>query len=454
MAVTPLYDIHNHGMRPFHTAISGFLDGSDSPRDYLERCIEVIDAREPELQAFVSMNLAAARTAADASSARYKVGKPLSVVDGMPIGIKDVIETEDFPTEFGSAMFKNWQADWDAACIYWLKQGGAIGIGKTVTTEFATRPPGPTRNPWDLARTPGGSSSGSAAAVGAAMLPVGLGTQVRGSVLRPAAYCGNFGVKPSLGVINLQGIMPFSRGINHLGALAASLEDAWLTLHYISRTGGGEFGHDCLPGPTEVPDAKSPSKIAVLETIAWNDTPAASKQAFDQLLATLRTAGIEIVGRRDEPEVETLEKMFEEVPVLSDTLRDWEGRYPLLPYGDRDASLLHEETRARLDILRALKPEDYAEALKTAEAMRRHYAKLADKVDACITLTAPGPAELGMGTGSVAFCDPFSILGVPALSLPMLALDGLPFGAQVTGFHRHDRTLISHGLSLMERSRL
>lgn len=451
MADTPQYDVTKHGMRPFHSAVTEFRDGSDTPRDYLERCIDVIEAREPDIQAFVTLDLEAARQSADAATARYKAGAPLSVIDGMPIGVKDVIETEEFPTEFGSPMFKNWQPDWDAACVYWLKQGGAIAVGKTVTTEFAARPPGPTRNPWDLERTPGGSSSGSAAAVGAAMLPVGLGTQVRGSVLRPAAYCGNFAVKPSLGVINLQGILPFSRGINHLGALAASLEDAWLTLHYVSRTGGGEFGHDCLPGATEMPEAVNPRRLAILETIAWEETPPASKAAFDQLLNKLSDSGIELIRRSDNPDIETLEKMFEEVPVLSDTLRDWEGRYPLLPFGDRDASLLHEETRARLDVMRNLEPEDYAEALKTAQAMRHQYAELADSADACITLTAPGPAELGMGTGSVAFCDPFSILGVPALSLPMLAIDDLPFGIQLTGFYRHDRSLVSHGRSLMQQ---
>ena len=139
------------------------------------------------------------------STARWQTGKPLSPIDGMPVGVKDIIETRDFPTENGSAFFKGWHANRDAASVTALREAGAVVLGKTVTTEFATAPPGPTRNPWDPRRTPGGSSSGSAAAAATGMMPAGLGTQVLGSILRPASFCGCVGFKPSLGAINRGG---------------------------------------------------------------------------------------------------------------------------------------------------------------------------------------------------------------------------------------------------------
>ena len=197
----------------------------------------------------MNLDLEGARNAADEATSRYKIGNPLSPIDGLPIGIKDVIETENLPTEFGSDIFKDYQPHMDAAVVYWLKKSGAYVVGKTVTTEFAALPPGPTRNPWTLDHSPGGSSSGSAAAVAARMLPVAAGTQVRGSVLRPAAYCGVFAFKPSLGTINLQGFSPISRSINHLGILAGSLADCWVTTRHISVMTGGEPGHLPIDGP-------------------------------------------------------------------------------------------------------------------------------------------------------------------------------------------------------------
>ena len=174
------------GLITWHNAIPRFLDKSDTPRAYLERCIETIDDREPTVKAFVSIDMEVARKAADKATTRYKNNQPLSTVDGMPFVVKDLYEVKGMPTELGSPAMRGYGGDKDCAHARALREGGAVIIGKTVTTEFGSRDAGPTRNPFDIKRTPGGSSSGTSAAVGAGMVPAGSGSQVRGSILRPA----------------------------------------------------------------------------------------------------------------------------------------------------------------------------------------------------------------------------------------------------------------------------
>ena len=177
-------------MQPFLAVTKDFASGKDSPRDFLERCIAELDAWEPRIGAFVALNLDAARAAADRSTERWRAGKPLSPIDGMPIGVKDIIETIDMPTENGSPLFAGYRSERDGASVAALREAGAVIVGKTVTTEFAWMQPRATRNPWDQSRTPGGSSSGSAAAVAVGAVSAALGTQVFGSILRPASFCG------------------------------------------------------------------------------------------------------------------------------------------------------------------------------------------------------------------------------------------------------------------------
>ena len=196
------YDIHHPETVTFHDRRADFLAGHDSPRDYLERCLNTIDRLEPTVQAWVCLNKEGAREAADAASARYAAGAPLSPIDGMPVGIKDVLQTHDMPTTLGSPIFEGRHTGMDTASVNALRLAGAAIVGKTVTTEFAFMVPGPTTNPYCEDATPGGSSSGSAAAVGAGMVPVALGNQVVGSVIRPAGYCANIAIKPTLGALH------------------------------------------------------------------------------------------------------------------------------------------------------------------------------------------------------------------------------------------------------------
>jgi len=228
-------------MWPFHTELPAFAAGKDTPSDFLESCLACIAAHEPEVGAFVHMNLDGAREAAARSTARWKESKPLSKIDGMPVGIKDIVETIDMPTEMGSPLYKGWQSGRDAATVTALREAGAVIVGKTVTTEFAATFPAGTRNPWDKTRTPGGSSSGSAAAVAAGMLSAALGTQVVGSIVRPASFCGCVGFKPSVGAINRSGSHDhFSQSCQ--GAIGATLADTWAVLRAHPRREGGDPG--------------------------------------------------------------------------------------------------------------------------------------------------------------------------------------------------------------------
>jgi Asp-tRNA(Asn)/Glu-tRNA(Gln) amidotransferase A subunit family amidase len=196
------YDPRTFKALTFHDATARFREGADTPRAYLERCLETIAEREPVVKAFAALNEASARAAADASAARWKAGRPLSAIDGMPVGIKDLLETKDMPTGMGCNAYRDNFPKRDNAAVWALRQAGAVILAKTVTAELGGAEPGPTRNPFDATRTPGGSSSGSAAAVGARMMPAAIGTQVGGSIIRPAGFCGNVALKPTQGAIN------------------------------------------------------------------------------------------------------------------------------------------------------------------------------------------------------------------------------------------------------------
>jgi len=250
---------------PFFSAAANFAAGNDTPREFLERCLSNVEEFEPVVGAFVCHDIAAARAAADRSATRWRDGRPLSSIDGMPLGIKDIIETANMPTEQGSSLFVGCRTGRDAASVAALREAGAVILGKVVTTEFAASEPRGTRNPWDRERTPGGSSSGSAAAVACGMVPAALGTQVVGSILRPASFCGCVGFKPSVGRINRGGSYDyFSQSCT--GVLAASLEDAWLVAVSIAARVGGDPGYPGLQGPDEPPPPRRPRTLAVLQT--------------------------------------------------------------------------------------------------------------------------------------------------------------------------------------------
>jgi Asp-tRNA(Asn)/Glu-tRNA(Gln) amidotransferase A subunit family amidase len=434
----------------FVGATADFRAGKATPRDLLERCLARVEEFEPAVGAFVCHDIAAARSAADRSAERWRAGRPLSPIDGMPLGIKDIIETADMATEQGSPLFVGCHTGRDAASVAALREAGAVILGKVVTTEFASTEPRGTRNPWDSARTPGGSSSGSAAAVACGMVPAALGTQVVGSILRPASFCGCVGFKPSVGGINRGGSYDyFSQSCT--GVLASSLEDAWLAAINIVERAGGDPGYPGLQGPPEPPPAQRPRAFALLRTVGWDDASTEARRAFEAAVARLAEAGIAIADHHADPAIEEVEGAIADAAGLTRQINAWEGRWPLNTYRDRDRSKLSQSALDRLATAEAMTLADYGGVIARRQRNRKVHARLAGRYDAAITLAAPGAAPVGLGsTGNPVFNVPASMLGIPALSLPVLSAEGLPLGLQIMGFVGQDAGLFAIGAAVRD----
>lgn len=430
-------------VRPFFVTIAHFKSGADTPRAFLDRCLTSVTEFEPVVGAFVHLDIEAAKAEADRSGERWSQGKPLSRIDGMPVGIKDTFETIDMPTECGSPIYAGWRSSRDAASVVALRQAGAVILGKTVTTEFAATVPRGTRNPWDPRRTPGGSSSGSAAAVGAGMVSVALGTQAIGSILRPASFCGVVGFKASIGAINRGGCHD-GMSIGAHGPLAATLEDAWIVAREISNRVGGDPGYPGLYGPAEYPAAKKPKRLALLETSGWAAAEPAARTAFEAAVAKIRATDVEVVGRQADRGVATVETVLERAMDISRQINAWESIWPLNTYRAKSAAQLSDVLLARLAQAETMTLDDYRSLLAERECIRAEYARLATDYDAAVTLSAPGAAPVGLAsTGNPAFNVPATLLGVPAITLPVLSADGLPLGFQAMGYLNGDAALFS-----------
>jgi Asp-tRNA(Asn)/Glu-tRNA(Gln) amidotransferase A subunit family amidase len=425
-------------MREYLSQTARFASGKDTPRDFLERCLAELDRWEPRIGAFVSLNLDGARAAADAATARWREGRALSPIDGMPLGIKDIIETIDMPTQMGSPLFDGWRSGRDGAAVAALREAGAVIVGKTVTTEFAATVARGTRNPWDTNRTPGGSSSGSAAAVAAGLVSAALGTQVIGSTIRPASYCGCYGFKPTVGAINRGGSHDFLSQ-SSTGTLAASLGECWQVAYEIAIRAGGDPGFPGLAGPASAPTAEKPRKLAFLETAGWALASDAARRAMEEALERLSAAGVGILTRHNDPKVAVVETAIAAARARSAEINTWEGRWPLNTYRDRDASKLSAVMLERLKEAEAMTQADYRRMLGDRTKTRARYADLAADADATVSLSAPAAAPVGIATTGEPACTVHtSYLGVPAISLPLFRDQGLPLGLQVVGFENDD----------------
>jgi Asp-tRNA(Asn)/Glu-tRNA(Gln) amidotransferase A subunit family amidase len=425
-------------MQSYLSASAEFASDADAPRDFLARCLTALDAWEPKIGAFVNLNIEGARAAAERATERWRAGKPLSAIDGMPIGIKDVIETVDMPTEMGSPLFAGWRSMKDAASVAALREAGAVILGKTVTTEFAATEPRGTRNPWDLNRTPGGSSSGSAAAVAAGLVSAALGTQVLGSVLRPASFCGCFGFKPTVNALNREGSHDY-QSQSCTGVEAATLDEAWQVAYEIALRVGGDAGHPGLSGPDRAPAAKAPRRLAFLKTASWPEAAAGAKQRMDEALSRFEIAGAEIRTANNDRKVAAIEEAIRDARALSTRINNWEMRWFLKTCAERDQSKLSASVLERLREGEEMTQSDYRAALAERARVRAVYAELAAHCDACVLLSAPGPAPLGLqSTGNPGFNVPASLLGAPAISLPVFEVEAMPVGLQVMGFAGDD----------------
>lgn len=440
------YDPKTHSLLTFYDRVPAFRDGSDSPRAFLERCLEMIAEREDEIMAWAYLDPDGARRSADASTERYKNGRTLSPVDGLPIGIKDLIETVDMPTEYGSSLFAGNMPKQDAASVLALREGGAVIIGKTVTVTFGGGDPSRTRNPHDTARTPGGSSSGSAAAVGAASIPASIGTHARGSTIRPASFCGVFALKGTFGAINRQGVFSAAHSMDHLGVFGGSLSDVWITARHMARLAGGDPGHPGLYGGAMPPLPRKPMRLVRLEMAGWAETDEPTKAAYREVEHSLTGAGVEIFGRADDPTIADYDAQLEQVPGLWRDLYRFEMRWPMLQYLARYPDDVPPRLKRGLEEGTGLTQETYRAALVKRDYLKGLHRELANRVDGFITLSSPGPGPVGMDQGSAIFNEASSVLGAPALSLPVMAIDGAPVGLQIMGQIDGDEALTACGL--------
>ena len=426
----------------FAEARTGF-GANGGPRAFLERCLEAINGKEPEVRAFVSMDVDGARAAADAADARWRDNRPLSPLDGLPFGVKDCFDVAGLPTRCNSPFLEDAPpALFDAAHVEALRRGGGYVLGKTVTTELTMAAPGPTWNPWDLRRTPGGSSSGSAAAVAAGMLPLGTGSQVRGSGIRPASICGVPGYKPSFGALNRHGGIDPSPSLNHLVLLGATFADIWDAAQQIAAVAGGDPGHAALAAEP-LPAPRRPRRLARQYTIGWQMTDDASKAAFEAWLGRLSASGVEIVEPSATPELTAYEDATTRTPEFFFALFR-EVAWPWQAARERRPDAFSKTMHGHLDKAIAVSVGEYAAALARQDALRAMHRGFADDIDGFVTLAHIGPGQIGQPeVGTPWYNDASSAIGAPTANLPLLAIDDVPLGVQLMGYPGGDADLVA-----------
>jgi amidase len=393
---------------------SGELTAEGLMRSALERIAE----REAEVRAWRHLDPEQALATARALDAGGHKGR----LHGLPIAVKDIFDTVDMPTSYGSPIYAGHRPAWDCATVALTRAAGGAVVGKTVTTEFAFFHPGKTTNPHNSKHTPGGSSSGSAAAVGSGMVPLAIGTQTAGSIIRPASFCGVVGYKPSYGLINLTGVKPFSHSLDTCGVFSRSVADAAL---FASVLADRDLGDAAAP--------EDALRIKICKGPTWPEVQPDGDSALAEAARLLGNPG-EIA----------LPKDFDGLPQAQATIQAKEGStsffFEWSTRGDDLSPVLSKQLRDG----RAISADHYDAARVLAAHCRRQLAEVFSEVDILITLSAPGEAPEGLdATGNPAFNRIWTLLGVPCISLPGLTgPKGLPIGIQVVGPYLSDpRTL-------------
>lgn len=440
----PAFGIGGRSSLPYTALADSFRSGRDSPRAYLERHLEVIAAREPVVRAWAFLNVDGARAQADASTGRWRAGRALSPIDGIPLGIKDMLETIDMPTEMGVPALKGHFPKRDNAGVAALRQAGAVILGKTVTTEYGGILPSVTTNPFDPLHSPGGSSSGTAAAVGAGMVPAAIGSQVVGSMIRPASYCANYALKPSQGAIN-RGEAQSKTMLTH-GPHAATLEDMWAVAIEMAARAGGDPGCIAMTGPRELPGPRRPLRIAIMETEGFGRMDEASLAAFDAVLAQVAAKDVAILRRADDPRLEEFEQALAGISRLNLDITAWENQWALrsIRESSSDPEGISPIAAASIATAEELGVEGYERALRRRTAIIASFGAVETRFDAFISPASLGPAPRldalaalqagqGFATGDPVFNAPPSLLGACAIALPLAAVGGLPMGIQLMG---------------------
>jgi aspartyl-tRNA(Asn)/glutamyl-tRNA(Gln) amidotransferase subunit A len=400
-----------------------------SPIDLIEAVLARIDAVDARVQAWALVDRDGARATARLLAEEVARGILRGPLHGVPFGVKDIFYTAGLRTEAGSKVLAGFVPSYDATSVARLKDAGAVLVGKVHTTEFATYDPAPTRNPWNLACTPGGSSSGSAAAVAARMVPLALGTQTIGSNVRPAAYCGLVGFKPTFGRISARGVIPLTYTQDHVGLMARSVEDVALGL-------GAIAGHDPADPSSSrepVPDylagltRRRPPRIGLLREFFFERATAEVARVTSEAVDRLARAGATV-----------------EEAKLPPSFRASHAAAHLIMRGDtasihadlhaQKAHLYRPAIRSAIEMGMVLPGDLYVRSLRIRRQFRRELAALLAAHDVLLTPTTPAPAPEGMATGDPQFQTPWSVSGLPSITVPCgLSASGLPLGIQLVG---------------------
>ncbi len=399
---------------------SGTLTSAELTRAGIAR----IEALDTHIQAWAHLDAVGALDCAAQRDRERAAGADLPLL-GVPIGVKDVIDTAGVPTRMGSAVYANHVPERSATAVSRLEAAGAFVNGKTVTTEFATQHAGKTRNPWNAAHTPGGSSSGSAAAVAAGFVPAAIGTQTRGSVIRPAAYCGVVGYKPSYGLIPTDGVFPLSHTLDHIGVIARSVADAAHVATCMMTPAtlpGGPAALSPLTAPTK------PPRLAAVRTPLWPLADAQQAGNFAASVRRLRDAGAEVIEIELPPD---FDRAMQAVKAIQ--LREIADRYAakLAGWGDLVSTEFIDYVEGGVRVTK----EEYAAALALRTDLIGQYDEFIGAYDALITPPATGEAPAGLKfTGDASFCAIWTLCGAPALTIPSgQGPRGLPLGLQIVG---------------------
>jgi len=429
-------------------AACAIRDGALSSEQLVEACLARIRAAEPQVQAWQFLDPEHARAQARARDLDRREGRPTGPLHGVPVGIKDIMDTADMPTEDGTVLHAGRTPAHDAAVVTMLRAAGAVIMGKTVTTECAYFHPGKTRNPHNPEHTPGGSSSGSAAAVAAGMVPLALGSQTNGSVIRPAAFCGVYGFKPTHGLIPRGRILKLSRTLDHVGVFARSIEDVALVAEQL--VGCDELDPDTRPRAripfreVALQEPPLPPLLAFVKGPAWNRAEEETKEAFAELAGELGDRVVEV----ELPE--TAQRALE----WHRTIMDAEMAANLDLEWEKGRERFSEPLRALLSRGREVSALAYQQALARIQILNDGFGEIFERCDAILTPAAPGTAPKGLGsTGDPSFCTLWTLLGTPALSLPLMrGEDGMPLGVQLVGPRHDDARLLRTARWLVART--
>jgi Asp-tRNA(Asn)/Glu-tRNA(Gln) amidotransferase A subunit family amidase len=407
--------------------------GRISAAESIRSAIHCIQELEPEIRAWEVFDPTFALEQARRLDLSRAEGRRLGLLAGVPLGVKDIFQTEVLPTAFGSVIYKNYQATQDAQVVADARVGGAVVMGKTVTTEFAFFSPGPTANPWNTAHTPGGSSSGSAAAVASGMVPLAFGSQTAGSTIRPASYCGVFALKPTFGAFSLEGVRLLSRSLDTLGWMARDADD--LELMRCALT-GGTYEPLVPPAPSTLRLGSSLTHEAPFLTphgaLVW--------QQGVSLLADAKATVTE------SPMPDVLSDLYE----AQKTVMAWEAAQSLAAEVRDHRALLSEVILSLIQAGSEIPESRYEAALAAAVEGRRQMTKIMRGKDALAVPAAPGEAPCGLqATGDPAFCRVWTLLGLPCVNVPgLLGPNGLPIGLQLVGHPGKERELLAIAASV------